>query len=109
MNTIVNTNSRMQNHIHPIEIVNNVLSIEPVRLFGLIFIGILSNSVIKPLPDWLKDLYINSYLFKFAVLFAGGILLSYPVTYENIVHSAAVSIVILFIVFLIGGHLPSLS
>jgi len=99
----------MQNHVRPIDVVNNVLSIEPVRLFGLIFIGILSNSVIKPLPDWLKDLYINSYLFKFVILFVGGILLSYPVTSQNIMHSALVSLVILFIVFLIGGHLPSLN
>lgn len=80
---------------------NNVLSIEPVRLFGLIFIGILSNSVIKPLPEWLKELYRNSYIFKFVILFAGGLLLSYPVSFKNIKHSFIVSLVILFIVYLI--------
>lgn len=80
---------------------NNVLSIEPVRLFGLIFIGILSNSVMKPLPDWLKELFLTSYLFKFFIIFVGGLLLSYPVTFQNVKHSFIVSIVILFIAYLI--------
>lgn len=84
-----------------LSVLNNVLSIEPVRLFGLIFIGILSNSVIKPLPEWLKEIYINSYLFKFVILFVGGLLLSYPVSFQNVKHSFIVSLVILFIVYLI--------
>ena len=69
------------------------------RLLSTLFIGILVGYTIQPVPKWLNNLFDNSNIFKFILIFINCIISTYPIDTSKIINSFISSVIILVIFF----------
>jgi hypothetical protein len=80
-----------------VKTVNNRFSNDFFKLFSLLFIGIFAGYTLQPVPKWLNNLFINSNIFKFVIIFIVGINSVYPINKDKITNVFISSIIILVI------------
>ena len=77
--------------------VNNTFLNDFLKLLATLFIGVFGGYTLNPIPKWLMNLFQNSKIFKFLILFMSGIISTYPTNVNKIIHSFISSIIILVI------------
>jgi hypothetical protein len=77
--------------------VNNTFSNDFFKLFSLLLTGIFAGYTLQPVPTWLNNLFINSNIFKFIIIFIIGITAVYPINKDKISNVFISSIIILVI------------
>ena len=78
-----------------INMANNILSNDFVRLLVLILGGIYAGYTLQPIPEWLNNLFNKSNVFKFLILMMIGLVASYPINEQKIMNVIIISIFIL--------------
>ena len=68
-----------------------------LKLLSTLFTGILVGYTLQPVPKWLNNLYDNSNIFKFIIIFITGIISTYPIDSSKIINSFISSVIILVI------------
>lgn len=56
-----------------------------IRIFTLLFAGIMIGYILQPVPRWINNLFNGSLLFKFFILFISGSIALYPLDKYKIV------------------------
>jgi hypothetical protein len=79
-------------NIHNILLKNN-----NIRYFILLTTGVFMGYTLQPVPDYLNNIFNNSNIFKFIILFYAGLVAVYPINYENIVQIFLISLLIIII------------
>ena len=69
------------------------------RLLSTLLTGILLGYTLQPVPKWLNNLFDNSNIFKFIIIFITGIISTYPIDTSKIINSFISSVIILVIFF----------
>jgi 4-hydroxybenzoate polyprenyltransferase len=72
-----------------------------IRFIILMITGVFMGYTLQPVPKWLDNLFNNSHIFKFIVLFLAGAVAVYPITQENImwIFVASVGTMVIFEMF----------
>jgi hypothetical protein len=65
--------------------INSVLQYTFLRMFILISTSILIGYTLQPVPLWLNNLFNNSNVFKFIIIFLCGLSMYYPITIESFI------------------------
>ena len=68
-----------------------------LKLLSTLFTGILVGYTIQPVPKWLNNLFDNSNIFKFILIFINCIISTYPIDLSKIINSFISSVIILVI------------
>lgn len=68
-----------------------------LKLLSTLFTGILVGYTIQPVPKWLNNLFDNSNIFKFILIFINCIISTYPINLSKIINSFISSVIILVI------------
>jgi hypothetical protein len=85
MNSKDNNNNNNNSVIEKIVTINNnIFSNDYIRTFVIIISGVFIGYTIQPIPKWLNNIFDNSQLFKFFVLFYTGAIALYPLTKDKI-------------------------
>jgi hypothetical protein len=69
------------------------------KLLSTLLTGILLGYTLQPVPKWLNNLFDNSNIFKFIIIFITGIISTYPIDISKIINSFISSVIILVIFF----------
>jgi Kef-type K+ transport system membrane component KefB len=77
---------------------NNVFSNKELRMFVLVLTGIFAGYTLQRVPKWLNDMFNDSELFKFVVIFFIFVCAYYPLEEKDIMSMGAMSagILVLF-------------
>jgi len=80
-----------------VKTVNTTFSNDFFKLFSLLLTGIFAGYTLQPVPIWLNNLFNNSNIFKFAIIFIIGITSVYPINKDKIANIFISSVIILAI------------
>lgn len=76
---------------------NDLLKNEYIKIFIIIITSIFIGYTLQPVPSWLDNLFTKSNLFKFIIIFYGGLVTLNTVSSHQIIILFIVSIVILYL------------
>ena len=76
---------------------NNILSIDFIRILLLLLTSVYIGYTLQPVPETLNNLFNNSNLFKFLILFICGSTSLYPLDDQKIMYIFISSIIILLL------------
>ena len=78
--------------------INNILADDMTRYLLLILTSVFAGYTLQPVPKALNNLFDNSQIFKFVVLFTVGCVAFYPVDHDKLV-KITVSCLLLLLIF----------
>lgn len=80
---------------------NQLLNVEIIRYMILIVSGVFAGYTLQPVPEWLNHLFDTSYVFKFAVIIAIGMVALYPLDDNevNYIFIGSFLVLVMFMVF----------
>ena len=83
-----------------IELQNKLLENDYFRIFFLLITGVFIGYTLQPVPKWLNNLFDNSVIFKFIVLFIVGAVAVFPLDKYKTFKVALGAITVLFLFYL---------
>jgi hypothetical protein len=90
MNNVLDTASEVSANV-----VNSTFSNDFFRLLSIMIVGVFAGYTLRPVPNWLGNLFDTSLLFKFLIILVVGVTGNYPVSKSKMIHIAISSAIIL--------------
>jgi len=80
-----------------IEFINKILNNEHIKIFIIIIVSVIIGYTLHPVPPWLLQIFETSNVFKFFILFLGGITILHPINKKKIMILIIYCILVLFL------------
>ncbi len=80
-----------------VNLVNTTFSNDFFRLLSLMIVGVFAGYTLRPVPNWLGNLFDSSILFKFLIIVVVGVTGNYPVSKSKLMNIVIASAIIMVI------------
>lgn len=83
-----------------IELQNKLFNNDYFRMFFLLITGVFIGYTLQPVPKWINNLFDNSYIFKFIILFMVGAIALHPLNKTKAFKIIIGTVITLFLFYL---------